>query len=570
MSYNLRSHSRGTPIAHIYKVPIRFTHGVGVITALADRLHRNERQTDMAVKDEIEESTKRTAGGSPEERVSLTGRQWLKHLMIYAVGIASQSALSFFVIPIYTRQIAPNQYGILELLSRTQDILGLVVMSGFAVAAIAFYQFEAVAPERQRKVFSTALAGVLANSIAVLLFVLPFSSRVSRLLFRTTEYTWAVEAFACLLPLELVFQVGLVSIQARIRSGLYVLFSVGRLTLGIVVNLVLVWWLRWGLKGIICASLLHTGLSALAIAVYVFRQSGFHFDWDLWKSMLRYGLPFVLGGMFRLVLDSGDRYFLMMFRGSATVGIYGISYKIVLGLMMLVLAPFTKIWGALMIEVGNSPSGPGKIARATTYLAGLYLYPALVLSLLCPALLRLLTGHQYWEAFRPVPILLLAYLFWSLSTVADTGFYAKKKVHLKPWFVAIAGIFCFASYALLIPRWGVMGAAWSAVLAFGILVGLTMAVGQRYLPVPYEFGRLAVLLGLSIALYLGGRLIITHWHISEIAAASVAAIVFPCFLGFSGWFRTDERLAIGQCISALYARCTRSFPQSVASGTAGD
>lgn len=522
----------------------------------------------MTVKDEIEEDTERTSSGRAQERVSLSGRQWLRHWMVYAVGIASQSALGFFVIPIYTRQIAPNQYGILELLSRTQDILGLIVMSGFAIAAIAFYQFEAVAPERQRKVFSTALAGVLANGAAVLLFVLPFSSRVSQLLFHTTEYTWAVRAFACLLPLELVFQVGLVSIQARIRSGLYVLFSVGRLTLGIVVNLVLVLWLQWGLKGIICASLLHTGLSAIAIAVYVFRQSGFHFDWDLWKSMLRYGAPFVVGGLFRLVLDSGDRYFLMMLRGSATVGIYGVSYKIVIALMMIVLAPFTKIWGALMIEVGNSPSGGRKIARATTYLTALYLYPALVLSLVCPALLRLLTGRQYWEAFRPVPILLLAYLFWSISTVADTGFYAKKKVHLKPWLLAIAGIFCFAAYALLIPKWGVIGAAWSAALAFAILMGLTMAVGQRYLPVPYEYGRLAVLLVLSIVLYLGGRLIITHWHVSEIAVAGGAAIVLPCVLGLFGWLRTEERLVIAQFVFALYARCTRCLQQSLASGTA--
>ena len=520
----------------------------------------------MTVKDEIAENRKHTMRGS-----SLTGRQWLKHWMVYAVGIASQSALSFFVIPIYTRQIAPNQYGILELLSRTQDILGLVVMSGFAVAAIAFYQFEAVAPERQRKVFSTALAGVMANSTAVLLFVLPFSSRISRLLFRTTEYTWAVEAFACLLPLELVFQVGLVSIQARIRSGLYVLFSVGRLILGIVVNLVLVLWLQWGLKGIIGASLLHTGLSALAIAVYVFRQSGFHFDWDLWKSMLRYGAPFVLGGLFRMVLDSGDRYFLMMLRGSATVGIYGISFKIVVGLMTLVLAPFTKIWGALMIEVGNSPSGPRKIARATTYLAALYLYPALVLSLLCPAILRLLTGRQYWEAYRPVPILLIAYLFWSISTVADTGFYAKKKVHLKPWFLAIAGMFCFAGYALLIPKWGAMGAACSAALAFAILAGLTMAVGQRYLRVPYELGRLAVLLVSSILIYVVGRLTIVRWHVSEMLVAAMAAVALPVVLLLIGWLQPDERLALSDLLSALYSRCSGRFQQeSMLSGAAGE
>lgn len=492
---------------------------------------------------------------------ALTGRQWMRHSLVYAVGIACQSALSLFVVPIYTRRLPPQQYGVLELLARTQEILALFVMSGLAVAAVAFYQFEAENAEKQRSIFSTALTAVLLNSVLLWAVLLPLAPEIARLLLKDGSYAWAVRAFLLLIPLELTFQIGLVALQAQYKSGLFGLFSVGRLAVGLIINLVLVLWLNLGIGGIVASMLVHTGTAAVAISIYVFRQFGLRPRWELWTAMLRYGAPFIVGGALRIVLDSGDRYFLIAWRGASVVGLYAISYKLALVLTMLILTPFAKVWGASMIHIGNDVNGPKRIARTMTYLTCVYLYGGLMLSLAAPALLRWFTGPQYWNAYGPVPVVILAYLFFGHTLVADTAFYAKKKTHVKPWIMAASCGICFLLYWLLIPRWGAMGAAVATLGAFASFAVFTVIVAHRFLPVKYEAKRLTLSIGFAASIFLVCRAMSVNVGVHEILAALLGGVAYPALLYVCGFLHNDEKLALAQNLGRFWTRLAlRSQP----------
>jgi thiol:disulfide interchange protein len=58
-----------------------------------------------------------------------------------------------------------------------------------------------------------------------------------------------------------------------------------------------------------------------------------------------------------------------------------------------------------------------------------------------------------------------------------------------------------ASYALLIPRYGSMGAAIATLIGFMFLAAATWVVTQRVFPVQYEWSRLFALLLLAIGLW---------------------------------------------------------------------
>ena len=53
--------------------------------------------------------------------------------------LASQ-VLAFLLIPVYTRALDPGDYGRLELLNRTSEILGIIVLAGLRMALIRFVQ----------------------------------------------------------------------------------------------------------------------------------------------------------------------------------------------------------------------------------------------------------------------------------------------------------------------------------------------------------------------------------------------------------------------------------------------
>jgi O-antigen/teichoic acid export membrane protein len=484
----------------------------------------------------------------------LTLGQWFKHLSVYGVGFLVLNALSFFLLPIYTHRISPGEYGVLELLNRSRDVLLIVLTCGMGLATLTFYQLEGKDPNRQKKVFSTAIRGMFLAAGSIVL-VLQFCARwLSTMLFHTPAYFWAVQIVLWVGLFELVFQIGLISMQARFKSLLYVILTIGRLVFGVAVNIVLVLWLRWGLKGILLATLIHTALFALVAAASVFWDAGLGFDWHLWREMLRFGLPFIPASLFLFVLNNGDRYFLQAYRGPTVLGIYALGYTLGQIAVLAVLSPFLKVWGPVMVAITGRPNGHEQVAKIATYLALVYVGVGLGLSLLGPFLVRLLTGPDYWSGFRVIPLIVLAYLFWSLSTVADTAFYVTKKTHFKPFIMGAAAAVCLLLYAVLIPRYGMMGAAVATLASFVFFAVLTWIIAYRYLPIRYEFGRLAKIVGAACFVYAVGHPVSTGGSWVGILASALLWLAFPGLLYLMRFPTVEERLRIHSLWNAALSR----------------
>jgi len=62
-----------------------------------------------------------------------------KQALIYAIGVWVLRASGFLLVPLYTRRIDPAHFGIYELLSRTFDILCVVLPAGMGIALMRFY-----------------------------------------------------------------------------------------------------------------------------------------------------------------------------------------------------------------------------------------------------------------------------------------------------------------------------------------------------------------------------------------------------------------------------------------------
>ncbi|RJR29496.1 MAG: hypothetical protein C4576_35335, partial [Desulfobacteraceae bacterium] len=61
-------------------------------------------------------------------------RRLLKHTSIYGLSNVVGKAIGFLMIPVYTRFIPPHDYGVLEILDVTVNILGIFVGIGISSA----------------------------------------------------------------------------------------------------------------------------------------------------------------------------------------------------------------------------------------------------------------------------------------------------------------------------------------------------------------------------------------------------------------------------------------------------
>ena len=153
-----------------------------------------------------------------------------------------------------------------------------------------------------------------------------------------------------------------------------------------------------------------------------------------------------------------------------------------------------------------------------------------------------LLGEGYRDAYRVVPLVALAYVFNGVHYCVSPGVHVAGKTRLFPPLALGAAALNLGLNLVLIPRYGMTGAAWATVAAFFALAMATVAVGQRYYPVRYEYGRLGKI-GIAgvLIFFLATRLS------AEVTFASVAwhgllgLCGFPLVLAGMGFLDDRER-----------------------------
>lgn len=483
---------------------------------------------------------------------------WIKHFLVYGFGVFLMNFLPALMIPIYTHRVTPSVYGVLELLSRSQEIILLILSFGLRSALLTFYQMGKEMAGRQQRIYSTALQFLSSFGVAAILLLILGSRLWSSLLFGTREYASAVVLILAGTYFEMVFQMAVLYLQSQLRSVLYVTVFTTRLILAIVLNLIFVYWWRWGLMGILWATLIHTAVYAIGTLIYVLRRTKFHFDRQLLGEMLRFGAPLVVSAIASFMLNNGDRYFLNIYCSQADVGIYGLGYKIGMLSMTLVLMPFMKIWSVTMVDISRKPEGPEEFGKIATYLIAACAFSTLGFSLLSPYLVRFFSERSYWEAYRVVPIVGAAYILYSWTVVMDASFYVKKQTVYKIYSMGIAGGSVMLLYWLLIPRFGMTGAAWATLGGYAIFAIATAFYAQRVYLIRYELGRLSVLFAVGVLFCEVGKLVPITPLARGIVLRTILTLGYPLVLWFSGFVKQEERKVLGEHWQTVRLRFLKS------------
>ena len=330
--------------------------------------------------------------------------QWIKHFLVYGLGIVLMNLLPALMVPIYTHRVSPSIYGVLELLNRSQEILLLILSFGLRSALLTFYQMGKDEPERQKGVYSTALEFLISFGLAIVLLMMLGARTWSLVLFGTRAYASAVVLILVGTYFETMFQMAVLYLQSELRSILYVSIFTTRVLLALALNLLFVYRWRWGLMGILWATVIHTTAYAVAVSVYMFWRTGLRFDRKVLGEMLHFGAPVMIGALASFVLNNGDRYFLNHYRTPAEVGLYGLGYRVGLLSMSLVLMPFGKVWSVTMVDISKKSDGALELGKIATYLLFACTFSTLGFSLLGPYLIRFLRSDPIGKPTEWCPL----------------------------------------------------------------------------------------------------------------------------------------------------------------------
>ncbi len=93
---------------------------------------------------------------------------------------------------------------------------------------------------------------------------------------------------------------------------------------------------------------------------------------------------------------------------------------------------------------------------------------------------------------------------------------------------------------LLIPPYGMLGAAWATLIAFTVQTTILVTIALRYYPIPYQWARMARLLGAAGALYAASMFLPPSSVLVTVALKGTLVAGFPVLLWLLGFFEPTE------------------------------
>ncbi|HEV2149929.1 MAG TPA: oligosaccharide flippase family protein [Longimicrobiaceae bacterium] len=418
-----------------------------------------------------------------------------KQSAIYGAGIIVGKLASFIMLPVYTRYLTPADYGVLELLSMTIDVIGMIAGMGIGAAVFKFYSDADDATAKNRVIstagISTAVLGAVTAALGLLL---------APLLTRLVIGEGADPLYLRIFFLTYLFQscehVPMMLLRARQQAGRVVTRNVARLVLNLSLSILFVVYFQMGVLGVLLSGLITGAVMAVVLSVYLVREVGLRFSADRFGAMVRFGSPMVLWTLGSFVLVFSDRFFLNHYVGTAEVGIYSLAYKFAFMLSALAFSPFDLVWDPHRYEVAKRSDAKEVYARVFLYMNVAVGLGALGISLFVKDFLGVMSDPAFLPAYRFVPLLLLAQTFSHWVSYVTLGLFVSSNTRALGHIAFLAVVSTLVLNFLLVPRFGIVGATSATVVAYALRFFWTYRSAQRHYPIQYGWGAIARLYGI--------------------------------------------------------------------------
>ena len=421
--------------------------------------------------------------------------------VIYGVGQVSGRAVNLLLVPVLTRALLKQQYGVVELVAGySASVLLLLVLGMDGALARFFYQ----QPDRAARVTmtSTSFAFRVVTGTAVAALLAALAGPLAGGLLGNPVYEKYLRLGALTLPFTLLTLWCNDLLRVTFQPWKFVALNVSQLVLVGGLTLAFVLGRDLGVAGVLYGKLAGDGVAALLGLVLCRHHLRSRFDPAILRRMLGYGLPLVPVAVAYGLIGSIDRWALQRFASLDAVGTYALALKFFAVVTMGVSA-FQLAFMPIAFARAQEPDAPRLYARVLGLYVAIATAGALVAGLAAPLAIRLLATREYAEAARPAQWL-------SFAAVAQGAYYVCAlgiNLSLRNAWLAVstggaAAVAAVASLAL-VPRFGAEGAAAATFLAYAASAAFTYVVAQRLYPLPYRGLRLAALFGAGVLLGVG-------------------------------------------------------------------
>ncbi|MBN1780438.1 oligosaccharide flippase family protein [bacterium] len=465
------------------------------------------------------------------------------HTVVYGLGDMVVKAIAFFLIPLYTRHLSTESYGVYSLLQTIQMMLVLLLGLGFQSAIFKVYH-EAKDDDERDRTISTALITYVIWAVPVTLLLMALSGRLALLIFNDAAVALYLRLIFGAVFFDLFRILILSLLRAWERPVHFAVVNIVHFSVLVTLNIINVAVRERGIQGIMESQLITSMGIFSVLGIMILKRIRIGFSGALLKQLLHFGLPLVPSGIAAWSLSMTGQYFLHFYQSDHDVGLYGLGWRFGMIVNMLLVHPFRTAWLPFLFSVKNEPNARRIYSLSFTYFlaAGMLLF--LILSVLSREIVTLFTTADYLEAYRVIPWIAAAYLFYGLFNTVDVGVLLTGKTKYYAMITALTAGVQILVYLLIVPRFGVIGTAAGTTFSYSLLMIFMIIVAGKLYPIRYEIDRVLkiVLIG-SLIFVVSGRIQIES-IVLRIALKTLLIIGYPFLLWCTRFYTVQELRAI--------------------------
>ncbi len=451
-----------------------------------------------------------------------------KDTLIYGTNTIIGRFLNFLFVPLYTNIFAPGEYGVVANIYAYVAILNVFFTIGLESGYFKFASTLEVGDSKEN--FTTPFLGIFVNSFFLAILLFTFAPNLTDIFQINPEKYYLLQYTAGILFFDAISIVPFAFLRLKHRPMLFSVLKVINISINVALNFILILGFHWGIESVFISNLVASVVTFILLIPIIVKELKITYNKRLISELLRFSLPYIPAGITSNIVQVINRPMMYaLTKDASAVGVFQANYR--LGIfMMLFVSMFEFAWRPFFLQtVQEDPLNAKKIfSRVLTIFVVVASVIFLVLSVFISdvAQIRLLgrghlIGKAYWGGLNIVPVILFAYLLYGIYINMMVGIYVEKKTKYLPLITGAAAVINIGFNLLLIPKYGLMGAAVTTLLSYAtMLIGIYM-VTNKYYPIKYEY-RNIFLIFLSLFVVYAAYLIslnivaLNHWYIKLI------------------------------------------------------
>ena len=382
----------------------------------------------------------------------------LKAGIWYTFSNIINQAIAFFVMPIFTRLLLPEDYGMVNTYIAWVGIISIFIgLCLHACIMTAYKDFKNDFNQFMSSIFFLSFIVFITISIIIFLIINIFN----------LDFPMILTVFALVQSYSgFIIMTYSQELVMKVKYKLYAFINSSVSIINVILSIVLILFVLKDrlYMGRIFSVFFINSVFAIAIFFFVTIRGKKLVNLTYWKYALTYSVPIIAHAGCLYIMGQSDRLMITHFAGLAATGVYSVIYNFGM-IPQVISSSISNVWHPLFTEKMQEKEYDFINKKSVDFLRTFTLL-TITIMLVSPEVIKLMVSEKYISGIPMlIPIVLSAYVMFIYSFYATNERYYKK-TKLMSLCTIVAASLNIVLNLIFIPMYGATAAAYTTLIAY--------------------------------------------------------------------------------------------------------